>query len=124
MESTMLESKKMHDDDELCLEDALEELSSAEDFLVYFGIPFEPSVVHINRLHIMQRYHDYLSQSQDQLAEYEDNEEALKAVYTALLAQAYQDFVESDAKTEKVLKIYKMQGPQTAFVSVDSLFEK
>lgn len=124
MQSTMLESNNMQDEDELCLEDALEELSSAEDFLNYFGIPFEASVVHINRLHIMQRYHDYLSQSQAQLDEYEDNEEALKAVYTTLLARAYQDFVESDAKTEKVLKVYKMQGPQTTFVSVDSLLEK
>jgi len=39
----------------------LDELESAEDFLDYFGVAYEPSVVHVNRLHILQRYHDYLS---------------------------------------------------------------
>lgn len=110
-------------DDVLSLEDALEELSSAEDFLQYFEIEFEPSVVHINRLHIMQRFHDYLQQSEAAMAEYEGNEEAMSASYKVLLERAYQDFVNSDAKTEKVLKIYKNQGPQTAFVSADSLLQ-
>lgn len=45
------------------LDEALEELVSAEDFLNFFGVPFVPSVVQVNRLHIMQRYHDYLCQA-------------------------------------------------------------
>ncbi len=102
--------------------DELEELSSAEDFLDYFEIPYEQSVVFVNRLHIMQRFHDYLEQSEDSLPS-EDNEPALKAVYTKLLQRAYQDFVESDAVTEKVFKVFKMQEPQTTFVPVDQLLE-
>jgi nitrogenase-stabilizing/protective protein len=100
----------------------LEELSSAEDFLTYFNVPFDAKVVHVNRLHIMQRYHDYLAQSETALADYEGNDAAIAAVYKRLLTQAYEDFVTSDASTEKVLKVYKMQGPQTDFVSLDSLF--
>ena len=107
--------------DDLSLEDALDELVSAEDFLDYFGIPFDASVVHVNRLHIMQRYHDYLSKSDAALEEHLGNDEALRAVYRALLAQAYQDFVESDALTEKVFKVFRMHEPQTGFVSLDSL---
>lgn len=103
------------------LHDDLEELSSAEDFLNYFQIPFDTTVVLVNRLHIMQRYHDYLSQAQASLAEYAGNDAATAAVYKSLLTQAYEDFVHSDAKTEAVLKIYKMQGPQTTFVSLESL---
>lgn len=105
------------------LEDLMEELSSAEDFLVFFEIPFEPSVVHVNRLHIMQRFHDYLNQNQEVVSEYEGNDDAMAALYKALLTQAYQDFVESDALTEKVFKVFKMQGPQTTFVSVDALLK-
>lgn len=107
--------------DELTLDEALDELVSAEDFLEYFNIPFDASVVHVNRLHIMQRFHDYLSQSGDSLAEQEGNEAAQAAVYRALLTQAYQDFVESDALTEKVFKVFHMHEPQTGFVPLDSL---
>jgi len=107
--------------DELTLDEALDELVSAEDFLEYFEIPFDASVVQINRLHIMQRFHDYLSQSDAGLDDYQDNEDALKAVYRALLTQAYQDFVESDALTEKVFKVFRMHEPSTGFVSLESL---
>ncbi|MBM94948.1 MAG: nitrogen fixation protein NifW [Oceanospirillaceae bacterium] len=107
--------------DELTLDEALDELVSAEDFLEYFEIPFDASVVHVNRLHIMQRFHDYLGKSGDALAEHEGNESAQAAVYKALLAQAYQDFVESDALTEKVFKVFHMHEPQTTFVPLDSL---
>ena len=107
--------------DELSLEDALDELSSAEGFLEYFGIAFDAKVVQVNRLHIMQRYHDYLSQSEQALEEHQNNETALKAVYKALLEQAYQDFVESDALTEKVFKVFRMHEPQTTFVPLESL---
>ena len=110
-------------DQDLTLEEAMEELSSAEDFLNFFEIPFDTTVVLVNRLHIMQRYHDYLADSAEMLEGYEGNDKAIYAAYKALLEKAYEDFVNSDAKTEAVLKIYKMQGPQTTFVSVDSLLE-
>ena len=42
----------------------MEELESAEDFLQYFELEYEPSVVHVNRLHILQRFHDYLQKLQ------------------------------------------------------------
>lgn len=96
-------------------EDELYELESAEDFLNYFAIPFEQRVVHVNRLHILQRFHNYLS-----AAEMPEEVEPRRALYLTLLTQAYQDFVNSDARTEKVLKIHqKMSG--TSFVSLDQL---
>jgi len=49
--------------DDLTLDEALEDLESAEDFLNYFGVVFDPAVVHVNRLHILQRYHNYLAQA-------------------------------------------------------------
>ncbi len=113
----------MTSEEALELEDALEELSSAEDFLQYFGIDYEPSIVHVNRLHIMQRFHDYIEQSADAMQSYEGNTEAMTAAYKALLARAYTDFVESDALTEKVFKVFKMQEAQNGFVSLDSLLQ-
>ncbi len=86
------------------LDDALSELSSAEDFLDYFEVPYEASVVHVNRLHILQRYHDYLERSSDISPE---NESARHVVHRALLARAYQDFVESTPLDERVFKVLK-----------------
>ncbi len=82
--------------DELTLDEAMEDLVSAEDFLDYFGIEYDVSVVHVNRLHILQRFHNYLAK--ETLPEAED---ARRAFYVAKLQQAYQDFVKSDALTEK-----------------------
>lgn len=108
----------MQDTDDLTLDEAMDELSAAEDFLDYFGVPYEPSVVHVNRLHILQRFNEYLSQSTDAMPQ---GDEAKKEVYRRLLARAYQDFVESDALTEKVFKVFKMNEPQETFVSIDLL---
>lgn len=107
---------------ELTLADEMDELSSAEDFLEFFDIDYEPKVVFINRLHIMQRFHDYLEKAKDALPE-EDNKPAQTAVYKQLLQRSYQDFVDSDAVTEKVFKVFHMHEPQTTFVSADQLFE-
>ena len=101
--------------DDLTLTEILKELESAEDFLNYFGVAFDPAVVHVNRLHILQRYHNYLAQAGAL------PEGARRAVYTALLARAYQDFVASDALTEKVFKVFHMHEPQTAFVPLASI---
>jgi len=102
--------------DELTLDEAMEELVSAEDFLNYFGIEFDPAVVHVNRLHILQRFHNYLAK-----ASLSENEDARRVVYTTLLMQAYQDFVKSDALTEKVFKVFHMHEPQVKFVPISSI---
>lgn len=102
--------------------DDLEELSSAEEFLEYFGVDFDASVVMVNRLHIMQRYHDYLQQA-EAAGTLPEQEAALKGAYRQMLSQAYQDFVESDALTEKVFKVFHMHEPQTTFVPLDQLME-
>ena len=102
--------------DELTFDEAMEELVSAEDFLTYFGIEFDPSVVHVNRLHILQRFHNYLAK-----ATLSEEESARRVVYTTLLTQAYQDFVTSDALTEKVFKVFHMHEPQVKFVPVSSI---
>jgi len=101
-------------------EDDMEELVSAEDFLEYFEIEYEQHVVHVNRLHILQRFNEYLAKAEDSMPEDVD---AKTQVYARLLRQAYQDFVTSDAQTEKVFKVFHMHEPQQAFVSLDSIIK-
>lgn len=86
------------------LRQELAELSSAEDFLHYFAIDFDPTVVEINRLHILKRFHDYLK-AEGAIPESQERDR-----FAALLGRAYQDFVESDALTEKVFKVFHRQA--------------
>jgi nitrogenase-stabilizing/protective protein len=103
----------------MSFEEDMEEMESAEDFMQYFELAYEPSVVHVNRLHILQRFHDYLQKAGDDMPE---NEPAKRAVYSKLLMRAYQDFVDSDAQTEKVFKVFSMNElSQTAFVSLSDI---
>lgn len=92
------------------IEQDLQELESAEEFLDYFNIDYDPKIVHVNRLHILQRFHDYLAKApQDGSLPFEQ--------YAELLKQAYTDFTHSDAVTEKVFKVFKTHGPAT--ISLD-----
>jgi nitrogenase-stabilizing/protective protein len=81
----------------------LKALSSAEDFLHFFGLPFDERVVQVNRLHILKRFYQYLHRSEG-LADLDDV--ALFKRYRGFLGQAYQDFVHSTAQREKVFKVF------------------
>lgn len=96
----------------------LDELSSAEEFLEYFGVAYEPAVVQVNRLHILQRFHDYL----DDLDEMPDSDAARRSLYAGLLDSAYNDFVTSDARTEKVFKVFRLHEPVSVEVPLTELF--
>ncbi|MEQ1530211.1 MAG: nitrogenase-stabilizing/protective protein NifW [Methylococcales bacterium] len=102
----------------MSFEEEMEEMESAEDFLQYFELAYDQTTVHVNRLHILQRFHDYLSQGAEHMPEDEDSK---RQVYKTLLSRAYQDFVESDAQTEKVFKVFKMGDPQNVFVSLSDI---
>jgi nitrogenase-stabilizing/protective protein len=106
------------DPDEIDLD--LEELCSAEDFLNYFEVAFDPAVVQVNRLHILQRFHDYLAQ----IDEPPDSAIARRALYADLLTSAYQDFVTSNAATEKVFRVFRMHEPRRVSVSLSDLTEQ
>ncbi|WP_319529226.1 nitrogenase-stabilizing/protective protein NifW [uncultured Cohaesibacter sp.] len=99
------------------LESEIDDLSSAEEFLDYFEIEFDPHVVMVNRLHILQRFHDYLTIDREGPVV----SESWWDYYTRNLKQAYQDFVESDALTEKVFKVFQPAKP--AFVPLEDLLK-
>jgi nitrogenase-stabilizing/protective protein len=99
------------------LDEELGELSSAEDFLDYFSVGFDPAVVHVNRLHILQRFHDYLADAGELPQEYA----ARYACYAGLLSSAYSDFVNSDARTEKVFRVFHTHEPQEVVIPVESI---
>ena len=95
----------------------LKALSSAEDFLHFFGLPFDAPVLHVNRLHILKRFFQYLRQQN--LAAQSD-EVGLFTEYREQLVKAYADFVTSTPAQEKVFKVFQdVDGRQ--HVTLDNL---
>ncbi len=98
--------------------DRLNQLSAAEEFFDHFGVDYEPAVVHINRLHILMRFQQYLKRATPELNALHD-EATLKQACKQLLIRAHEDFVRSDAATEKVFKVF--QDAQGGQVTLDKL---
>lgn len=101
-----------------CWEDQMQELQSAEDFLEFFEVPFDPHVVRVNRLHILQRFHDNLKTADGIMTL--PAEEKYKA-YAQRLTTAYEDFVHSTPRDEKALRVYQTMPDQPAFVPLSAL---
>ncbi len=99
------------------LELHLEELQSAEDFLEFFSIDYDQNIVHVNRLHILQRFHDYISQ----IGDLPEDEDALHKIYANSLKRAYEDFINSNALTEKVFKVFHLHKRQNIFIPISDI---
>ncbi len=91
-------------------------LSTAEEFLDFFGIPYEQAVVNVSRLHILKRLFQYLRRESDLDAL---DEATLYTRYRSLLQRAYRDFVTSTPAKEKVFKVHR--DAQAAAVPLSSL---
>lgn len=93
------------------------ELSSAEDFLEYFAVDYDVNIVQVNRLHILQRFHEKL----EKIDSFPDDAKRCRQLYRQLLTAAYNDFVHSNALTEKVFKVFQQQNSKQAFVPLSDL---
>lgn len=104
----------------MSFKDDMDDLETAEDFLRFFNVRYEQRVVNVNRLHILQRFHDYLG-ADTGLESLDD--EGMAARYSAHLERAYQDFVVSNAIAEKTFKVHQEEARKMAdrFVPLDAL---
>lgn len=91
----------------MSLLDDLHGLSSAEEFLDFLGVPYDPAVVRVARLHIMRRMGQYLRGSEVEGALEGADDAALAALCRDHLAQAYADFEASSPLTERVFKVHQ-----------------
>ena len=95
----------------------LKALSSSEDFLLFFGLPFEQEVLNVSRLHILKRFFQYIRQA-NLLSS--GNELELYTAYREQLVKAYADFVKSTPAQEKVFKVFQDTAGRQ-HVSIDNL---
>ena len=94
----------------------IDELETAEDFLDYFSVPFDPAQVRVCRLHIMHRFHQALS-----VACAPDDGPGRQALAARLLAEAYQAFAGIPVREQSSLRVYQRLEPQ--FVPLSALCE-
>ncbi|WP_066380228.1 MULTISPECIES: nitrogenase-stabilizing/protective protein NifW [unclassified Anabaena] len=79
-------------------------LADAEEFLKFFELEYDPKIVHVNRLHILKKFSQLISEidSNPDLS----TEERLNQ-YCLALQKAYQTFLESTPQEQKLFKVFK-----------------
>jgi nitrogenase-stabilizing/protective protein len=94
----------------------LASLSQAEEFFEVLDVPYERTVLNVNRLHILKRFNQYLRRSAglETLNEYEQ-----RTMCRELLSCAYDDFVRSTPAQEKVFKVF--QDAEGGHVTLDNV---
>jgi nitrogenase-stabilizing/protective protein len=96
---------------------ALSALSCAEEFFDFLKVDYDPPVLHVNRLHILKRFNQYLRSTKPEVGTLDS--EAQYAACRELLRQAYGDFIRSTPAREKVFKVF--QDADGSQVALDSL---
>lgn len=94
----------------------LSQLSSAEEFLNFFSVEYDQQIVHVNRLHILKRFNQYLRATPGTATM---DDATLHDLCRDLLIKAYGDFVRSTPAQEKVFKVFQDQDGKS--VGLDSL---
>ena len=79
-------------------------LINAEDYFDFFQIEYDQKVVNINRLHILQKFSEYINEIDGNNSELNDYDRLGK--YSEALQQAYQVFIESTPQQEKLFKVF------------------
>ena len=91
----------------MSLLEELQQLSSAEEFLDFLDVPYDPQIVHVARLHIMRRMGQYLRGSEVEGALEGADDTALRTLCRDHLKTAYDDFVASSPIAERVFKVHQ-----------------
>lgn len=92
-----------------------ESLSSIEDFLDFFDIPYDERVINVNRLHIMKKFAILAQEITESTS---DAIERLDA-YREALVKAYEIFLTSSATKERLFQVqHRHDSPPVHFLGV------
>ncbi len=105
--------------------DDLRRLSAAEEIFACLGVPYDPAIVNVARLHILRRMGEYLAK--ENLTGVGDDE--VRSRCRAHLESAYTNFVTRSPIDERVFKVHKdavrpVAPKKTPFVPLTALDRK
>ena len=91
-------------------------LSDAEEFFQYLGVPYDPRMVAVKRLHILKSFNQRLTA----LDTAGLGESALRDAYAGALTAAYDALTEIEARDARLFKVFR-QEPARGFVPLDAV---
>ena len=98
----------------------LRRLSAAEEFFEQLGVPYDPTVLNVARLHILRRMRSYLD---EQGVDAALDDMMVREQCRTLLSRAYQDFVVSTPIAERSFKVHRdaIRPSRQTIVGLDDL---
>ena len=89
-------------------------LSTAEEYLDFFNIPYDPKTVSVNRLHILQKFSEFV-RAIDQDSSVSDTDRL--GQYRVALQNAYTLFLGSSPLEQKLFKVFKQKPGNVVLLS-------
>lgn len=80
------------------------QLTNAEDYFEFFELPYNPQVVHVNRLHILQKFSNYIKKLDADKGNLSEQDRLSQ--YRTALQQAYEVFLTSTPVEQKLFKVF------------------
>ena len=83
------------------------QLSDAEEYFEFFQLPYDQKVINVNRLHILNKFSEFIQQIDENNPELSNSEKL--SIYHDALEQAYQIFLDSTPLEQKLFKVFKQK---------------
>jgi nitrogenase-stabilizing/protective protein len=79
-------------------------LVDAEEYFIFFELPYDQQFVNVNRLHILKKFSQYMKEIDDTASNLSDAEKLTQ--YSLALQKAYEVFIESTPHEQKLFKVF------------------
>ncbi|MBF1999416.1 MAG: nitrogenase-stabilizing/protective protein NifW [Synechococcales cyanobacterium C42_A2020_086] len=89
------------------------QITDAEQYFEFFDLPYDPSLVNINRLHILQKFSNLIKT----LDTSGMNEAEKLQEYKFALQQAYEVFLVSNSLEQKLFKVFNKKPQNVVLLS-------
>ncbi len=93
----------------------LRKISDAEDYFHFFNLPFDQQVVNVNRLHILKKFSQYMTEIDESFPDLTEAEKLTK--YSEALQSAYNLFLSSNAVEQKLFKVFNDKPKNVVMLS-------
>ncbi|MBD2628032.1 nitrogenase-stabilizing/protective protein NifW [Trichormus variabilis] len=79
-------------------------LADAEEYFIFFQLPYDQQFVNVNRLHILKKFSQYMQEIDNTSPNLSDTEKLTQ--YSLALQKAYEVFIESTPHEQKLFKVF------------------
>ncbi len=88
------------------------QLKDAEEYFQFFGLPYDPKVVNVNRLHILRKFSQLVQDEDKSLPEAQR-----LGYYRQALQTAYDLFLTSTSVEQRLFKVFQDRPSNVVMVS-------